>query len=72
MNYYQKPVILTNYYSNNSQWETTSDKSSLFKHITNSNLKFGSDDGDNATATIEIDTGTTYQEIFGFGASLSE
>ncbi|PAV15484.1 glycoside hydrolase family 30 [Pyrrhoderma noxium] len=53
-------------------WETTSDKSSLFKHITTSNIKFGSDDSDNTTATIEIDTGTTYQEIFGFGASLTD
>src|SRR5438105_4743559 len=52
-----------------SVWVTTGDQSKLLQQ--QANVTFAADSGSNPT-TIDINEGTTYQTMDGFGASLSD
>ncbi|KAH8110045.1 glycoside hydrolase superfamily [Phellopilus nigrolimitatus] len=52
-------------------WETTSDQKSLFKQLpTSASVDFNTADG--GDAEIDVDDGTVYQTVYGFGATLTD
>ncbi|KAL5522943.1 hypothetical protein ACEPAF_1210 [Sanghuangporus sanghuang] len=55
----------------NEIWETTADQKSLLKSVTSANFTFGSNVG-SGDGEIDVDDGTVYQTIFGFGATLTD